>query len=67
MKHSPASEPPKGYPDINNAELKAMLDAHIAPFIQLLEMVGAELMDLTFPDTVDVDTWAISMSPEYYR
>lgn len=24
IKHSPASEPPEGYPDINNAELKAM-------------------------------------------
>lgn len=67
MKHSPASEPPEGYPDISNAELKAMLDAHITSFIQLPEMVRAELIDSTCADAVDVDTWAISMSPEYYR
>ncbi|OXC82605.1 hypothetical protein C344_05150 [Cryptococcus neoformans AD1-7a] len=45
-------EPPEGYTDINNAALKALLDAHITPFTQLPEMVREELMDSTCPGAV---------------
>lgn len=62
-----SQEPPEGYTDINNAALKAVLDAHITPFTQLPETMRAELMDSTCPDAVDVDSWAIAMSPEYYQ
>ncbi|OXC68838.1 hypothetical protein AYX13_02442 [Cryptococcus neoformans] len=49
---SQASEPPEGYTDINNAALKAVLDAHITPCTQLPETVRAELMDSTCPGAV---------------
>lgn len=65
--YEPSQEPPEGYTDINNAALKEVLDAHITPFTQLPETARAELMGSTCPDTVDVDSWAIAMSPEYYQ
>ncbi|OXM77279.1 hypothetical protein C364_04834 [Cryptococcus neoformans Bt63] len=65
--YEPSQEPPEGYTDINNAALKKVLDAHITPFTQLPETARAELMGSTCPDTVDVDSWAIAMSPEYYQ
>ncbi|UOH84391.1 hypothetical protein LQV05_001191 [Cryptococcus neoformans] len=49
---SQASVPPEGYTDINNAALKAVLNAHITPFTQLPETVRAELMDSTCPGAV---------------
>ncbi|OXG17110.1 hypothetical protein C367_05150 [Cryptococcus neoformans Ze90-1] len=45
-------KPPEGYTDINNAALKAVLNAHITPFTQLPETVRAELMDSTCPGAV---------------
>lgn len=65
--YEPSQEPPEGYTDVNNAALKKVLDAHITPFTQLPETARAELMGSTCPDTVDVDSWAIAMSPEYYQ
>lgn len=64
---STGSERPEGYTNINNASLKALLSAQIPLFTQLPETMRAELIDSTCPDVVDVDSWAISMSPDYYR
>ncbi|EAL20406.1 hypothetical protein CNBE5290 [Cryptococcus deneoformans B-3501A] len=62
---SQASEPPEGYTDINNAALKAVLDAHITPFTQLPKTVRAELMDSTCPGAVflPVSPWIGTWTP----
>ncbi|OXG97842.1 hypothetical protein C345_01494 [Cryptococcus neoformans A2-102-5] len=61
-----AEEPHGGFTDINNADLKALLAVSVTPFSVLPETLKMQLINSTSPDVIDVDTWAISMSPRYY-
>lgn len=62
-----AEEPHEGFTDINNADLKALLAVSVTPFSVLPETLKMQLINSTSPDVIDVDTWAISMSPRYYQ
>lgn len=62
-----AEEPHEGFTDINNADLKALLAVSVTPFSVLPETLKMQLINSTSPDVIDVDTWAISMSPRYYE